>query len=80
MSSEAATTTTTTTPTPTPVRPAGGSGSDALSIPVGVRMTEDQQRAYDTIIQDCSRGGAIHIDGGAGSGKSFLIEQGEVSA
>lgn len=74
MSSEAATT------TATPVRPAGGSVSDALSIPVGVRMTEDQQRAYDTIIQDCSRGGAIHIDGGAGSGKSFLIEQGEVSA
>lgn len=40
-------------------------------------LTEDQQSAFNAIINNPRDGGAIHIDGGAGAGKSFLIEKGE---
>lgn len=40
-------------------------------------LTTDQQSAFNAIVHNPHDGGAIHIDGGAGAGKSFLIEKGK---
>ena len=41
-------------------------------------LTEDQKSAFIAIVANPYSGGAIQIDGGAGAGKSFVIDQGNL--